>query len=1012
MMRNVVCWDAGEVRQVINPYAEHMPNSLFRAVHSDWNLKVTPPPGTSYQDLTPASYNDMTPAAFLEDFLRDDRPHVLAAILGNTGSGKSHLVHWMRLNLKEREDRMVLIVRKSGTSLRTIVEMIINALPVADQQGFRDTLNRAGDGTSTRDGQKQQLLNDIAMAIREEVIPDGADELEHDLAKSLPALFQDPYMREAYFLHDETVVADIVDHIFKTSNAGDRPDQRRVFALDDLPPGGMDYVNASKNAKGALQFLDLEPGVTRPLAVEIINRNLDVAIARTLSFSGDRVEQLMNRLRAHLKQSGRELILLVEEFARLQGIDRALLQVITHHGDDQYCRIRSAIAVTTGFFGSIAETAYMRTTHIVDMDQSAGRSKDSDVTPQSLSAFASRYLNAARLGREAIETWAQDAGPQDAPPSKCASCAYRPDCHPLFGQVDGYGLYPFTETALWNGARRADDSLPRSLNPRVLQNNLLAEVLDVHEPAILTGEFPPHALITKLGGVLELKLAARDQISSRRPEDADRIMAFLELYDGTGEVKNLPEALRDAFGVPEIPGAATINVAPTAEVPKDKPVSTPRPASSPQDRAIEAWIGGGVLDQQVANALRKPIFSAISDTIDWDMLALERSAFVGASGKLFQQNAIGFERHPTAIPAYIPIKLTLPATTATGLALQGVLRANRQNFNWDFEDGDRMLAAFLDCVDEWAREVEAQILAIARPAGDWDPSIAALQLLSVGAAIGGKLKSDFTLEDLVDAAFDSWPTECQASTEELVSIYTRLTKEREKLAALARATISSMKGGRKGKMLDPHRYLRAFRDFRRGKWRMTLSPPLDDKGEVVSAGKLYATIAADLEKAVVAEFEARRSWLTEMEDAFGPEATRTAIVTTCDDIAARAKEAGLAGGGNLRGFEEALSIFRAVQFDDAINANKVLAKVDDPLAALAQYSRARRPAVIAARTLKRAASAFLGDVADNLERFSTETSAKHGQLDQHLAAIDSALTDIAVDLGALASEKEVPRNVA
>jgi energy-coupling factor transporter ATP-binding protein EcfA2 len=179
----------------------------------------------------------MTPAAFLEDFLRDDRPHVLAAILGNTGSGKSHLVHWMRLNLKERDDRMVLIVRKSGTSLRTIVEMIINALPVADQQGFRDTLNRAGDGTSTRDGQKQQLLNDIAMAIREEIIPDSADELEHDLAKTLPALFQDPYMREAYFLHDRTVVADIVDHIFRTSNASNRPDHRRLFALDDLPPG-------------------------------------------------------------------------------------------------------------------------------------------------------------------------------------------------------------------------------------------------------------------------------------------------------------------------------------------------------------------------------------------------------------------------------------------------------------------------------------------------------------------------------------------------------------------------------------------------------------------------------------------------------------------------------------------------------------------------------------------------------------------------------------------------------
>ncbi len=1013
MMRNVVCWDSGEVRQVINPYAEHMPDGLFRAVHSDWNLKVTSPPGTSFQDLTPAAYSDMTPAVFLEDFLRDDRPHVLAAILGNTGSGKSHLVHWMRLNLKEREDRMVLVVRKSGTSLRAIVEMIINELPVADQQGFRDTLNRAGDGTSTRDGQKQQLLNDLATAIREEVIPDVADELEHELAKSLPAVFQDPYMREAYFLHDGTVIAEIVDHIFQTSNAGNRPDQRRIFSADDLPPGGMDFVNASKNARGALHLLDLDPVLTRPLAVEIVNRNLDVAIARTLSFSGDRVEQLMNRLRAHLKDSGRELILLVEEFARLQGIDRALLQVITHQGDAQYCRIRSAIAVTTGFFRSIAETAYMRTTHIVDMDQSAGRANGSDVTPASLSGFASRYLNAARLGREAIETWARNAGPDDAPPSKCASCGYRPECHPIFGQVNGYGLYPFTQTALWNGALRVDETLQRSLNPRVLQNNLLAEVLDVHEPAILTGEFPPHSLIAKLGGVLKLNLAARDQINSRRPDDADRIMAFLELYDGTGEVKNLAEELRDAFGVPEIHGAASADAARPAEGPTQQPTltSAPRPTSSPQDRAIEVWTGGGVLDQQVANAMRGPIFSAIADAIDWDMLALERSAFVGKTGRLFQTNSIGFERHPTAIPAYVTVKLTLTATTATGLALQGVVRANRQTFSWDFNNGDRMLAAFLDCVGEWARDVEAQILAIVRPPGNWDQSIAALHLLSVGAAIGGKLKGDFTFEDLVDAAFDSWPTECQASSQEMVSVYARLSKERDKLANQVRSTISCMKGGQKGKMLDPHRFVRAIRDFRRGKWRMALEPPLDDKGEIAAPGNFYSTIATDLEKAAVAEFAARRFWLTEMEEAFGTDATRSAILAACDDIATRAKEAGLAGGGSLHNFEDALNTFRTSYFDDAVNASRTLAKMDDPIAALVHYSRARRPAVNAARTLKQAATAFLGSVTDNLERFSTETSAKHGQLDGHLAAIDEALTGIADDLGSIGN-KETPGRAA
>ncbi len=71
----------------------------------------------------------MNPSEFLADFLRADRPHALAAILGETGSGKSHLVHWMRLHLRDDATRMIMVVRKSGTSLRAIVRDIISKLP-------------------------------------------------------------------------------------------------------------------------------------------------------------------------------------------------------------------------------------------------------------------------------------------------------------------------------------------------------------------------------------------------------------------------------------------------------------------------------------------------------------------------------------------------------------------------------------------------------------------------------------------------------------------------------------------------------------------------------------------------------------------------------------------------------------------------------------------------------------------------------------------------------------------
>ena len=66
-----------------------------------------------------------------------------------------------------------------------------------------------------RNDQKQQLLNDLAQVIREEVLAPDADEVEQELVLHLPHLFQDPHMRAAHFLADDTVIAEIVDHIFR-----------------------------------------------------------------------------------------------------------------------------------------------------------------------------------------------------------------------------------------------------------------------------------------------------------------------------------------------------------------------------------------------------------------------------------------------------------------------------------------------------------------------------------------------------------------------------------------------------------------------------------------------------------------------------------------------------------------------------------------------------------------------------------------------------------------------------
>jgi len=1005
MMRNHLCWEPSTVRQVINPFAEHIPDSLFHAVHSDWALQVTPPVGERYQDVGAAAWTQMEPAEFLADFLREDRPHALAAILGETGSGKSHLVHWMRLHLREDARRMVLVVRKSGTSLRAIVREIIGKLPVDQQRSFLETFNAAGDGTMTPEGRRRELLHHLGQAIREDTPASSTDELGEALIDVLPNLFQDPYMQQQHFLRDGKVAAEIVDHIFEQSQGNDRPDRRRVFTTEDLNLGGLDYINSTKLARHAIQLIEADPE-NRPAAVELINRNLDKAVARTLSFSGDRVEELMARLRTYLQSQGRELVLLVEEFARLQGIDRALLQAITTQGDSGQgesgqCRMRTAIAVTPGFFESVADTAYRRTTHIVDMNRSAGYAGGKTPTAASVASFSARYLNAVRLGREAIERWSESADPGEGAPSRCAQCNFVTECHATFGQVDGYGLYPFTERALWIGAERVDRSGSKRMNPRTIQNDLLVEVLDTFGPSLASGDYPPPRLLDKLGGVKQLPLGAETELNRHNPHLAGRWMALLELYDGTGRVKSFAKPLLDAFSVPPIPDAGDAAPLPTVAPPTPVGANVPVAAATPDDLAIQAWIRGGGLDATVAQKLRESIYTAVVEAIDWDTLGLSRTFFAGTGKAFHQRTSITFVRQTTQKlpPKFGQVRLEVDASPQTGQALQGLLRASKDGFRWQFEGGDRALAAFLDCVERWTEQVVEQIQQFSAPSEAWSHVGAALHLLSVGAAIGGRVKADATIGDMIDAVFSSWPDEPAASASEMRAVFTKLLRRREELVDVARSQASSLKGGRAGAMLDPRRVLGPLRQLRRAKWHLDLKPPEGDTGTLA---KLYREVAEALPAAASAERSQRLRWLQEMHEAFGESASRGSIVSTLGAALKAALDAGVGAQNSTRPLQEALDVFQSVQFDATVMAVRALAGEDDPLASLPDYGRGRANAVSAATAIRIGAEQFLDAVERNLQSFGDDQTSRTSEVAKRIAELDEALGNIVGDLAAMA----------
>src|SRR5579883_2563180 len=472
-MRDVLCWEPSRVWSVINIDADFVPDEVFWAVHVDTPLEVR----GAAED---SPYKTIAPSELVAEFLDPIRDHFQLAVLGQTGAGKSHLIRWMRQHIESDDRRVVVTVRRLETNLRAILDALVGELPKDRRRRFREELDQAGVMLRTREGQRESLLNNLSVAIRQDRARDssGLDpQMENFFLNSLPNLLLDPQLRRDKFLKEGEIIDELVNRLFST-RAGRREAERLEFAKDNLPLRNVDMGRASAIARDALDCLLYDQERTVPAALAIINRNLGDAISLSMNFSGDRLAELMGELRRSLAEQGKELVLLFEEFARFQGYDGALLGALLVQGGDGLCNIRWAIACTSGFYKGLPDTARTRMTAVVDMDRSQTRREDAERLGV---RFAGRYLNAVRLGREELKR-AHDGDRSEPAPNRCDGCEYRRTCHDAFGvSDDGYGLYPLTAQAVdimsERAAERESPDDPHRFNPRTFQKGLLIPVL-------------------------------------------------------------------------------------------------------------------------------------------------------------------------------------------------------------------------------------------------------------------------------------------------------------------------------------------------------------------------------------------------------------------------------------------------------------------------------------------------------------------------------------------------------
>jgi energy-coupling factor transporter ATP-binding protein EcfA2 len=236
-----VCWKRDAIR-LIETDAVDTPKAMFLATHQPmvaWMQEYG-------RDGTRHLVNE---EAVLEAFEQERTTPLIMPIIGPSGSGKSHIVRWLRYSLSNRPDRLTIWVRRDRTSLADVVADLLDAIPRSDAalaqavEGLREQLSEAVGVSMSELELRRRLVQDLAHHIRRlrpadvpYADPRAKDRWEFLIKENvgLPMMLDDPTFQQA-LIADGSVISRVAARI-QRGRSGDLTGGEPLFDVEDLTP--------------------------------------------------------------------------------------------------------------------------------------------------------------------------------------------------------------------------------------------------------------------------------------------------------------------------------------------------------------------------------------------------------------------------------------------------------------------------------------------------------------------------------------------------------------------------------------------------------------------------------------------------------------------------------------------------------------------------------------------------------------------------------------------------------
>ena len=555
---NYVCWSDAGVLASAPRDAASLQAGHFQAVHHPLRAMRGRLELGRDLDGTRVEEQDVTDA--LRSAIGPDG-YLLIPVVGGSGTGKSHLVRWVYEHTRESPGWVTRYLAKNRTSIRHVVELVLEGMRGPAIDAARDALESAPANSESDETLGQRLLDELALVVAEEPVSQPGVErrdiqLRERLRRSLPDVFHDPVVRRR-FISTDAVIPRLVGLARQGRQDDDGLDDNAMRVHEsDLPLTFDDISDATREARKTL--LDMSNiSDLRRVAVEVINDALPRAVKHVFLSSNVDLVAVFREIRREISSQGKELVLFIEDLTVLHGVEREFLDAIVEPASSpggQLCDLRVLFAITRGHFDSL-DTVRTRCSDAYWLDSIYGHN---GVEPAEAVSFLGRYLNACRLDSQKLESdWAERTE-GTFPVNACNACAHHDTCHESFGaSSEGYGLYPLNKVAV---DRLISCLSTLRFDPRQVVKALIEKFFPLGALELNSAIFPSEKLMADFNSnSIPVRAEVEERLRHEHGGEAEQLVTLLRYWSEDRET--IAPSTLAAFGIEQIASQSRLKVA-------------------------------------------------------------------------------------------------------------------------------------------------------------------------------------------------------------------------------------------------------------------------------------------------------------------------------------------------------------------------------------------------------------------------------------------------------------------